>query len=119
MSLFSVLTIATRGLQASQLAMDVSSQNISNADVEGYSRKRLNTTADYRTDGTFGQMGFGVNVIDIERMRNTFIDEQIRQALVILRQQIGVVLENPDHVHQQIAEIARVENSEPLLVEIV
>ena len=85
MSLFSVLSVATRGLQASQLAMDVSSQNISNADVEGYSRKRLNTTADYRTDGTYGQMGFGVDVINIERMRNTFIDQQIRQQT----QQVG------------------------------
>lgn len=78
MSLFSVLSIGNRGLAASQLAMDVAGQNISNADVEGYSRKRLNLSADYRKDGQFGQMGMGVDVINIERMRSAFIDSQIR-----------------------------------------
>jgi flagellar hook-associated protein 1 FlgK len=59
--------------------MDVTSQNISNADVEGYSRKRLNVTADYRRDSKFGQAGFGVNVVNIERMRNVYIDQQIQR----------------------------------------
>ena len=79
MSLLSVLNTGTRGLFASQLAMDVTGQNISNADVEGYSRKRLNLTPDYRYDSAFGQMGMGVEVINIERIRNTFIDQQIRR----------------------------------------
>ncbi len=85
MSLFSLLSVGTRGMAAAQLGMDISSQNISNADVEGYSRKRLNTAADYRPDGTYGQMGFGVDVINIERMRNSFIDQQIQQQT----QQVG------------------------------
>ncbi|MBD3317864.1 MAG: flagellar hook-associated protein FlgK [Chitinivibrionales bacterium] len=79
MGLFSVLGIGTRGLSASQLGMDVTGQNISNADVEGYSRKRLNITPDYRYDGSYGQMGFGVEVVNIERIRNVYIDEQIRR----------------------------------------
>ncbi|MFP4164038.1 MAG: flagellar hook-associated protein FlgK [Chitinispirillaceae bacterium] len=79
MSLFSVLNVGTRGMNASQLQMDVTSQNISNADVEGYSRKRVNTTTAYHYDSAFGQMGMGAEVIDIERMRNTFIDDQIRR----------------------------------------
>jgi flagellar hook-associated protein 1 len=78
MSLFSVLNTGTRGLNASQMAMDVTSQNISNANVEGYSRKRLVLAADYRADGTFGQVGMGVDVVSIERMRDKFIDDQIR-----------------------------------------
>ena len=85
MSLFSVLNVATSGLSASQLGMDVSGQNIANADVDGYSRKRLNSSADYRTDGTYGQMGIGVDVINIQRMRDGFIDDQIRQQ----GQQVG------------------------------
>jgi flagellar hook-associated protein 1 len=92
MGLFSLLSVGTRGLQAAQLGMDISGQNISNADVEGYSRKRLNMSADYRPDGTFGQMGFGVNVINIDRMRNTFIDQQIRQQT----QQVGLYTEIDD-----------------------
>ena len=78
MSLFSVLGIGTRGLMASQLGMDITGQNIANADVEGYSRKRLNMAAAYRKDGLYGQMGFGVDVINIERMRDEYIDQQIR-----------------------------------------
>lgn len=79
MGLFSTLHIGSRGLFASQLAMDVTGQNIANADVEGYSRKRLNLRTDYRYDGTNGQLGMGVDVVNIERVRNTFIDEQIRR----------------------------------------
>lgn len=79
MGLLSVLNIGTRALFASQIAMDVTGQNISNADVEGYSRKRLNLTPDYRYDSMFGQMGMGVEVTNIERMRNEFIDQQIQR----------------------------------------
>jgi flagellar hook-associated protein 1 FlgK len=85
MGLFSLLSVGTRGLQAAELGMDVSGQNISNADVEGYSRKRLNMAADYRPDGTYGQMGFGVDVINIDRLRNAFFDQQIQQQ----NQQVG------------------------------
>jgi flagellar hook-associated protein 1 FlgK len=79
MGLFSTLHIGSRGLFASQLAMDITGQNISNADVEGYSRKRLNLRTDYRYDGVYGQVGMGVDVVNVERIRNTFIDEQIRR----------------------------------------
>lgn len=79
MSLLSVLNVGTRAIFASQLAMDVAGQNISNADVDGYSRKRLNLQPDYRYDSAYGQIGIGVEVINIERMRNVFIDEQIRR----------------------------------------
>lgn len=79
MGLFGVLNVGTRALFASQLAMDVAGQNISNADVDGYSRKRLNLNPDYRYDSMFGQMGMGVEVVNIERMRNEFIDLQIQR----------------------------------------
>jgi len=78
MGLFSVLGVGTKALAASQLGMDITGQNIANADVEGYSRKRLNMAAEYRYDGTFGQMGFGVRVANIERIRDEYIDQQIR-----------------------------------------
>lgn len=79
MSLLSVLNVGTRALFSSQLAMDVAGQNISNADVEGYSRKRLNLQPDYRYDSQYGQVGLGVEIVNIERLRNVFIDEQIRR----------------------------------------
>lgn len=100
MSLLSVLTVGTRGLSASQLAMDVAGQNISNADVEGYSRKRLNLSPDYRYDSTYGQMGLGVEVINIERMRSSFIDSQIR----VQNQQVGYY----DEINQSLNTIENV-----------
>ncbi|MFP4522488.1 MAG: flagellar basal body protein, partial [Fibrobacterota bacterium] len=62
MSLFSSLSIGNRGLSASQLAINVTGQNISNANTEGYSRKRLSLSADYRSDPAYGEMGLGVDV---------------------------------------------------------
>ncbi len=75
--LFGIMNTASKGLSASQLALNVTSQNISNANTEGYSRKRLNQTSEYRRDQQFGQMGFGVEVTNIARIRDSFIDSQI------------------------------------------
>jgi flagellar hook-associated protein 1 FlgK len=61
-----------------QTGMDLAGQNISNADVDGYSRKRMTLQPDYVQNGTFGQMGFGVDVVNVKRMRDTLIDTQIR-----------------------------------------
>ncbi|NLW33223.1 MAG: flagellar hook-associated protein FlgK [Fibrobacter sp.] len=100
MSLFSVLSTGTRGLSASQLAMNIVGQNISNADVEGYSRKRLNLSADYRYDPFHGQIGTGVEVINIERYRNEYIDQQIRKQ----NQMLGMY-EETDYTLQSIENI--------------
>ncbi len=100
MSLFSVLGIGVRGLAASQLGMDITGQNIANADVEGYSRKRLNITAEYRYDEMFGQMGFGVKVVNIERIRDKFIDQQIR----VQNEEVGY-FEEIDHTLESIENI--------------
>jgi len=78
MGLFSLLSVATKGMTMAQTGMDLAGQNISNADVDGYSRKRMTLQPDYVQSGTFGQMGFGVDVVNVQRMRNTFIDTQIR-----------------------------------------
>ncbi len=100
MGLFSVLNTGTRGLAASQLGMDVTGQNIANADVEGYSRKRLNTVSAHRKDDSFGQMGYGVEVINIERIRNTYIDQQIRRQ----NQEVGFFTE-VDHTLEAVENI--------------
>ena len=79
MSLFSVMNVANRALHASQIGMEVTGQNMSNADVAGYSRKRINLAAAYQRHTTFGQFGFGVDVLSISRIRNEHIDAQIRR----------------------------------------
>jgi flagellar hook-associated protein 1 FlgK len=100
MGLFSILSVGTTGMGMAQTGMDLSSQNISNADVDGYSRKRMNLEPDYRMDGSLGQMGFGVKVINIERMRDTFIDQQIRRQ----NQEVGYY-EEQDQTLQRIENI--------------
>jgi len=79
MSLMSVLNVGARALQTSQLAIDITGQNISNEGVEGYSRKRLNLATLYSQSTAYGQIGLGAAVVNIERMRNVFVDEQIRK----------------------------------------
>ncbi len=77
MSLFEGLSIGKKALAASQIALNVTGQNISNANTEGYSRKRASLVSDYRLDDAYGQMGFGVDAKFIERVRNIFIDRQM------------------------------------------
>ena len=79
MSLFSVMNVANKALFASQIGMHVAGQNIANVDVPGYSRKRVDLAAGYHRDGRFGQIGFGVEVLGIARIRNEYIDAQIRR----------------------------------------
>jgi len=79
MSLMSVLNVGARALQTSQLAIDITGQNIANEGVEGYSRKRLNLATLYSNSTAYGQIGLGATVVNIERMRNVFVDEQIRK----------------------------------------
>jgi len=81
MSLMEGLSIGRRGLSAAQIAIDVTGQNISNANTDGYSRKSLTQVSDYRTDGTYGQMGFGVDVVSVNRVRDVFIDRQLNSQI--------------------------------------
>ncbi|MCL2100862.1 MAG: flagellar hook-associated protein FlgK [Fibromonadales bacterium] len=77
--LFESLNVATRGLAAAQLGISVTGQNITNASTDGYSRKRIEQSADWRRDGSYGQMGFGVEVYTINRMRDQFIDRLVNE----------------------------------------
>jgi len=79
MSLFEGLNVATRGLSAAQLGINVTGQNITNAGTEGYSRKRIEQSAEWRRDGSYGQMGFGVEVYSINRVRDQFIDRLVNE----------------------------------------
>jgi flagellar hook-associated protein 1 FlgK len=79
------LDIATRALRSAQSLVDISNQNISNANTPGYSRQTavIKETAPYpipvfRQSGQLGQMGTGVEVAEVNRARDTFADYQYR-----------------------------------------
>ncbi|MBO8159043.1 flagellar hook-associated protein FlgK [Thermosyntropha sp.] len=84
MSFFGI-EIGKRSIMSHQTALEVAGHNISNTNTPGYTRQvaNLQTTRPYHTpvmvnSGKAGQMGTGVTVKDIQRIRDAFIDEQIR-----------------------------------------
>lgn len=74
-----------RALQANQLALEVTGHNISNANAAGYSRQtlRMEATTPYamptmsKVYGA-GMVGTGVEVTDIQAVRDFFLDAQVR-----------------------------------------
>ncbi len=80
MSLFNMLSIGARGLSAAQTELDLVGQNVTNANTEGYTRKTANLQSDTRMDGNFGQIGYGVDVVNIKRIRDDLLDRQMQQV---------------------------------------
>src|SRR5690625_3188558 len=85
MSSFHGLEMAKQALFAQQAALYTTGHNIANANTEGYSRQRVNfkTMSPYPAPGRNrpeipGQMGTGVQVGTVERIRNQFLDYQFR-----------------------------------------
>jgi len=77
--LFEGLSVANRGLSAAQLGISVTGQNITNASDETYSRKRIEQSAAWKRNATYGQLGFGVEVYAVNRVRDQFIDRLVNQ----------------------------------------
>ncbi len=87
-STFFGLDIALRALRAQQTLVDVANQNIANANTPGYSRQvaSLRTTLPFPVPafnalGQPGQLGTGVAIAEITRVRDTFVDYQMRGEL--------------------------------------
>jgi flagellar hook-associated protein 1 FlgK len=80
------LQTALSGLMASQEALDVTGQNVANAQTPGYSRQTadLQTNAPLEiaalspTDGRGAQIGTGVGVETITRIHSAYLDAQYR-----------------------------------------
>jgi flagellar hook-associated protein 1 len=80
------LQTALSGLLAEQQALDVAGNNIANVNTEGYSRQvavlepnpALPIPAISTLTGQGAQLGTGVNVETITRIRNTYLDAQYR-----------------------------------------
>ncbi len=83
-STFMGIEIGKRGVIAHQVSLNTTGHNLSNLNTEGYSRQRVvMSTADpiYKADLTReqrpGQMGTGVKVASIKRIRDEFVDDRI------------------------------------------
>ncbi|MTI65741.1 MAG: flagellar hook-associated protein FlgK [Firmicutes bacterium] len=85
--LFTTLNTARRGMFAQQAAITTTSHNISNANTKGYSRQRvhLETSLAFNKAGV-GQLGTGVDVESIKRVRDGFLDTQIRSEQAVSKE---------------------------------
>jgi flagellar hook-associated protein 1 len=79
------LNTALTGLEAAQAAIDTTGENISNANTPGYTRQVVNTAATaaltipaFTDSGAGTQLGTGVDIASITRMRDDFLDIQYR-----------------------------------------
>lgn len=79
------LQTALSGLEAAQAAIDTTGQNISNDSTPGYSREEVNLTESSALDipsesesSDATQLGTGVDIGSITRVRDTFLDSSYR-----------------------------------------
>jgi flagellar hook-associated protein 1 FlgK len=80
-TLFSSFDIARLGMQAAQVQMDTAAHNIANVNREGYSRQRVNLTTPFPSKHPYGQVGRGVLIQDIRRVRDEFLDKIYRDQI--------------------------------------
>src|SRR5919197_3239175 len=94
MSISSFLGLQTslRGLLAQQQALDVATHNVANANTVGYTRQTadlgaanaLHVAAGITQDGTGAFIGQGVDVTAYRRIRDSFLDLQVRAQTMAL-----------------------------------
>ncbi|HEX4936274.1 MAG TPA: flagellar hook-associated protein FlgK [Gemmatimonadaceae bacterium] len=78
-SIGSILSIARSAMAAQQVAMQTTSQNIANAETEGYSRQRAELYTSHPQRFPFYTVGTGVEVNGIIRMRDQLLDAGYRR----------------------------------------
>lgn len=85
------INAAVRGLASAQTSLNTMGQNVANANTEGYSRQRVAVstagviaTPGFNTPVRITSLGNGTHVDGINRMRNDFLDTQIRRESAVL-----------------------------------
>jgi flagellar hook-associated protein 1 len=90
-STFHGLELGKRGLAVTQANITTTGQNIANANTKGYSRQQVNVSASpsldvWTTGGKMGQLGTGVSLDSITRVRDSFLDRQFQDQASTLGQ---------------------------------
>jgi flagellar hook-associated protein 1 len=83
LSTFTGLQTALRGLLASQQEIDLTGHNIANAGTAGYSRQSATLVTSQPIRTTSGLLGTGVTVQGYQRVRDSFIDTQLRAQTML------------------------------------
>jgi len=81
-STFLGLNTGLSGLNYYQSTLNTTAHNISNADVEGFSRQKISAKAApaLRLRTSYGMMGTGVETTKVTQMRNAYYDTKYRSA---------------------------------------
>ncbi|MBV6521264.1 MAG: hypothetical protein MNPFHGCM_01397 [Gemmatimonadaceae bacterium] len=75
----SILSVARTAITVQQTAIQTTSHNIANAQTPGYSRQRVEMSPMMPLVLPFGSVGMGVEIADIARLRDTFLDGSFRR----------------------------------------
>src|SRR6266496_519959 len=78
LGLFSTLNLGARALQANQLGVEVTGQNLANSSNAAYSRQRVTLSTSTPMDTPLGMQGTGVTATSIQQVRDALLDGQMR-----------------------------------------
>ena len=78
LGLFNTLNLGSRALQANQVAVEVTGQNLANANNPAYSRQRVVLQTSLSTPTNLGLEGTGVEAASIQQVRDQLLDSQIQ-----------------------------------------
>jgi flagellar hook-associated protein 1 FlgK len=76
--LFDTLSLGTRSMQAQQVAVNTTGQNLANVNNPAYSRQRVNFQTSETVPMVGQVLGTGVEVGGIQQLRDVLLDNQIR-----------------------------------------
>ncbi|SFV75039.1 Flagellar hook-associated protein FlgK [hydrothermal vent metagenome] len=79
-SLLNTLGIGYSGLNASQVGIDTTGHNITNAEVDGYNRQRVITSAATPISSGPGQVGNGTHVDNIKRVFDNYVFDRYKSV---------------------------------------
>lgn len=92
-STFATLNLANRALVSQQLALDITGHNIANANNDGFTRQAAEmiasvpfTVVGMSRPQQAAQLGTGVDIANVKRFRDGFVDLQFRQEQQLLGQ---------------------------------
>ncbi|WP_277962298.1 flagellar hook-associated protein FlgK [Pseudomonas sp. RIT-To-2] len=79
----SLISIGLSGLNASQTALTVTSNNITNVSTAGYSRESTTSVAAAMQNVGVGFVGTGTTISDVRRVYNSYMDSQLQTTTAL------------------------------------
>ncbi|PWC22145.1 flagellar hook-associated protein FlgK [Brenneria roseae subsp. roseae] len=76
----SLINIASSGLKAANLALSTTSNNIANANTDGYNRQSVKLAESAGTMTSYGSAGTGVSILTVDRAYDALVVAQLRSA---------------------------------------